>query len=59
MPLDEVGIKATDAKTLVITLERPTPYFCELLCFCVFSPINIENDRKHPNWAYNAGRLIS
>ncbi|MEK7340020.1 MAG: ABC transporter substrate-binding protein, partial [Verrucomicrobiota bacterium] len=53
--LDEVGIKAIDAKTLVVTLERPTPYFCELLCFCVFSPVNIENDRKNPNWAYDAG----
>lgn len=53
--LDEVGIKATDAKTLVVTLERPTPYFCELLCFCVFSPINIENDRKHPNWEHDVG----
>jgi oligopeptide transport system substrate-binding protein len=53
--IDEVGIKAIDAKTLVITLERPTPYFCELLCFCVFSPVNIENDRKNPNWAYDAG----
>ena len=53
--LDEVGIKAIDAKTLVVTLERPTPYFCELLCFCVFSPVNIENDRKNPNWAYDTG----
>ncbi|MGL5264578.1 MAG: peptide ABC transporter substrate-binding protein [Candidatus Rhabdochlamydia sp.] len=53
--LDDVGIKALDAKTLKITLERPTPYFCELLCFCVFSPVNIENDRKNPNWAHDIG----
>ena len=48
--LDEVGIKAIDAKTLVLTLEKPTPYLLKLLSFCTFSPINIENDRKNPNW---------
>ncbi len=53
--LDEVGIKAIDAKTLVITLEKPTPYLLKLLAFCVFSPVNIENDRKNPNWMYDAG----
>ncbi|VHO02115.1 peptide ABC transporter substrate-binding protein [Candidatus Rhabdochlamydia sp. T3358] len=53
--LDEVGIKATDAKTLVITLEKPTPYLFKLLSFCAFSPVNIENDRENPDWAYHAG----
>ncbi|MEK7339561.1 MAG: peptide ABC transporter substrate-binding protein [Verrucomicrobiota bacterium] len=53
--LDDVGIKATDAKTLVITLEKPTPYLFKLLSFCAFSPVNIENDRKNPDWASHAG----
>ncbi|MGB7129068.1 MAG: peptide ABC transporter substrate-binding protein [Candidatus Rhabdochlamydia sp.] len=53
--LDEVGIKAIDAKTLVITLEKPIPYLFKLLSFCAFSPINMENDRKNPNWAHDAG----
>ncbi|PWU15598.1 MAG: ABC transporter substrate-binding protein [Chlamydiae bacterium] len=53
--LDEVGIKAVDAKTLVITLERPTPYLINLLSFCTFSPVNIKNDRENPNWAHNTG----
>ena len=44
-----------DAKTLVITLEKPIPYLFQLLSCCTFSPINIENDRKNPNWAYDAG----
>ena len=53
--LDELGIKAIDAKTLVITLEKPTPYFLELLAFCVLFPVQIENDRKNPNWAKSTG----
>ena len=48
VPLDQVGIKALDAKTLVITLEHPTPYLLELLCSPPFSPVNIANDRKNP-----------
>ncbi|MDQ5955833.1 MAG: peptide ABC transporter substrate-binding protein [Candidatus Rhabdochlamydia sp.] len=53
--LDEVGIKAIDTKTLVITLEQPTPYLINLLSFCVFSPVNIKNDRENPNWTHKIG----
>lgn len=47
--LNEVGIKAIDAKTFVITLEKPTPYLFQLLSFCAFFPVNRE-DRKNPDW---------
>ncbi|PWU15402.1 MAG: hypothetical protein C5B45_02650 [Chlamydiae bacterium] len=53
--LDEVGIKAIDTKTLVISLERPIPYFFKLLSFCGFSPVNIKNDRENSSWSYKAG----
>ncbi len=52
---DEIGIKAIDAKTLVITLERPIPYFLKLLSCCNFSPVSNKNDRKNPNWSHKAG----
>lgn len=34
-----VGMDAPDERTLVITLERPVPYFLDLCAFAVFSPV--------------------
>lgn len=34
----ELGIEATDDKTLVVTLERPVPYFLSLMSFGTFLP---------------------
>ncbi|MFZ0565173.1 MAG: peptide ABC transporter substrate-binding protein [Chlamydiales bacterium] len=43
-PLEEVGVRAPDEKTLEIQLEYPTPYFLELLAQPVFMPIkDLEN----------------
>lgn len=38
-PVDTLGIKAVDAKTLEVTLERPTPYFIELLAHYAALPV--------------------
>ena len=36
--VDAVGIETPNADTLRITLEKPVPYFLELLSFCAFFP---------------------
>jgi oligopeptide transport system substrate-binding protein len=38
--LDDLGVKAIDATTLEMTLERPTPYFLELLTHQTSAPVH-------------------
>ncbi|WP_404454693.1 peptide ABC transporter substrate-binding protein [Virgibacillus necropolis] len=40
MPLEKLGVKAKDDYTLVVTLEKPTPYFESLAAFGTFLPLN-------------------
>ena len=40
MPLDELGVKALDEKTLQVQLESPVSYFYSLLYFPTFYPVN-------------------
>jgi len=36
---DQLGVKATDDKTLVITLKQPTSYFIDVLSMWVYDPV--------------------
>nr|WP_229722256.1 peptide ABC transporter substrate-binding protein [Priestia taiwanensis] len=40
LPLDQLGVKAQDDRTLVVELENPIPYFLELMAFPTFFPLN-------------------
>ncbi|NLY80128.1 MAG: peptide ABC transporter substrate-binding protein, partial [Lysinibacillus sp.] len=52
---DDVGVKAEDDKTLVVTLEQPTPYFLELTAFKTYFPVNKNVAEKNPKWYTEAG----
>jgi oligopeptide transport system substrate-binding protein len=55
VPLDEVGVKALDDKTLQVTLENPTPYFLELTAFYTYLPVNSKIAKENPKWYTDAG----
>ncbi|KAA2392118.1 peptide ABC transporter substrate-binding protein [Bacillus cereus] len=40
LPIDELGVKAIDDKTLEVQLDQPVPYFIDLTTFATFLPIN-------------------
>ncbi|MBP0724132.1 peptide ABC transporter substrate-binding protein [Bacillus sp. RG28] len=58
-PVDSLGVEAKDDKTLVVTLEKPVPYFESLVTFPTFYPLNqkyVESQGK--NYALEAGNMI-
>ncbi|GIO09168.1 oligopeptide-binding protein OppA [Brevibacillus reuszeri] len=52
---EDIGVKATDDKTLVVTLENPTPFFLELTAFYSYFPLNTKVVSANPDWAKEAG----
>ena len=57
-PLDEVGVKATDDKTLVVTLAEPTPFFLSVLVHHSFYPVNKKVDEANPKWMNDAKTFV-
>jgi len=54
LPIEAVGIKAIDQKTLIVELEKPTPYFLQLTAFCVFFPTKCGLDQLDSQWSFRA-----
>ncbi len=48
--IDDVGIHALDNKTLLVTLENPTPYFLQLTATSSYFPINKQWVSEHSEW---------
>jgi oligopeptide transport system substrate-binding protein len=57
--LDELGVKAVDEKTLEITLERPTPFFLELLAHQTALPISKASLEKNGADFVKPGVMVS
>ena len=62
---EEIGVKALDERTLEITLERPTPYFLELLAHQTALPLHEATVAKHgtnfvkpENWVSNGPYVL-
>lgn len=58
LPLSMLGVSAKDDYTLIVELEKPIPYFTDLLVLPVFFPVNTHIDRKTPDWHRNAESYV-
>ncbi|HAV65158.1 MAG TPA: ABC transporter substrate-binding protein, partial [Verrucomicrobiales bacterium] len=58
-PLDAVGVRAADARTLEITLEVATPYFLDLLTHQTGLPVHPASVEKHGTDFVKPGNMIS
>lgn len=59
MPVDQLGVRAVDDQTLEIMLERPTPYFLELLTHQTGLPLNKASVEAHGDQFTRPGNLVS
>ena len=59
MAVDQLGMRAVDDKTLEITLERPTPYFLELLAHQTALPVHPASIEKLGEGFVKPGSMIS
>lgn len=56
---EDMGLKAIDARTLEITLQRPTPYFMELLTHTTALPVHRGSIGQHGAQWVRPGNLVS
>lgn len=57
--LDQVGIQTPDPQTLVVELEKPIPYFLELVSMSSFFPIPHKIANSNPNWDLKPETYVS
>ena len=60
MPVEDLGVKALDAKTLQVTLAAPVSFFDELMYFPTYYPVNQKFcESKGDTYATSADTLLS
>jgi oligopeptide transport system substrate-binding protein len=55
----QVGVKAPDDRTLVVTLTHPTAYFLELTSFQTLCPVHLPTIKKYGKDWIKPGRMVS
>jgi oligopeptide transport system substrate-binding protein len=55
----QVGVKAPDAETLVVTLKQPTAFFLELTSFQTLCPVYLPSLKKYGNDWLKPGNIVS
>jgi oligopeptide transport system substrate-binding protein len=58
LPTNMLGVFAKDDYKLEITLEKPIPYFLNLLTLPIFFPVNEKVDLTKPDWALNPKNFV-
>jgi oligopeptide transport system substrate-binding protein len=59
LPVAQLGVRAVDAATLEITLERPTPFFLELLAHQTALPVSKASVEKNGKAFVQPGTMVS
>jgi len=55
---EHVGLHAPDARTLVVELENPVPYFIDLCAFLTLAPVPLRTIEQHGGAWIKPGRLV-
>ncbi len=55
---EDVALAAPDDRTLVITLESPTPFFTDLCAFMTLCPVHLKSLAEHGRDAFKPGKLV-
>jgi oligopeptide transport system substrate-binding protein len=55
----QVGVRATDERTLVVTLENPTPFFLDLCAFVTLLPVHLPTVEKFGDSWTKPGHIVS
>jgi oligopeptide transport system substrate-binding protein len=58
LPLDQVGVKALDEKTLRVELENPTANFLQCVASHSFLPIPSHVQQQDPSWAEKVSKYV-
>ncbi len=55
----QVGVRAENERTLIVTLENPTPFFLGLCCFCTLLPVPIDTIQKFGEDWIKPGKIVT